>query len=83
MTVFNSKINPNSEQFAANRREMLALIDKLAELNGRGATISAKRQARVARTSTFAAQEAGLSKVHYYSGIMSAPIPKTRNATPS
>jgi geranyl-CoA carboxylase beta subunit len=46
MTVFNSKINPNSEQFATNRREMLALVDKLQALNGRGAMISAKRQAR-------------------------------------
>ncbi len=46
MSVFNSKIKPNSEQFQTNRRDMLALIDKLQELNGRGAMISARRQAR-------------------------------------
>ncbi|MEM9254096.1 MAG: carboxyl transferase domain-containing protein [Pseudomonadota bacterium] len=46
MTVFNSKINVNSEGFRKNREEMLTLIGKLEELNGRGATISAKRQAR-------------------------------------
>jgi geranyl-CoA carboxylase beta subunit len=46
MTVFNSKINTNSEQFLTNRRDMLALVDKLQELNVRGAMISAKRQAR-------------------------------------
>ncbi len=46
MTLFNSKINPNSEQFAKHRQEMLALVEKLQELNARGAAISARRQAR-------------------------------------
>lgn len=46
MTVFNSKINVNSEGYAKNRREMLELVDKLQELNARGALISEKRKAR-------------------------------------
>jgi len=46
MTVFNSKINPNSESFQKNRAEMMELINKLQELNGRGAAISAKRGPR-------------------------------------
>lgn len=46
MTVFNSKINTNSEGFAKNRSEMLELVSQLQELNGRGAMISEKRKAR-------------------------------------
>ena len=46
MTVFNSRINTNSEGFAKNRNEMLALVDRLQELNGRGARISARRRER-------------------------------------
>ena len=46
MPVFNSKLNINSEGYAKNRREMLALIDTLQELNGRGAILSEKRKPR-------------------------------------
>ena len=46
MTVFNSKINPNSDSFRKNRGEMLELIAKLQELNARGAMISEKRKPR-------------------------------------
>ena len=46
MTIFNSKINVNSEGYAKNRSEMLAHISKLQELNARGAMISEKRKAR-------------------------------------
>ena len=46
MTMFNSKINVNSEGYAKNRNEMLAHISKLQELNARGAIISEKRKPR-------------------------------------
>lgn len=46
MPVFNSKINTSSDSFRKNRQEMLELIDKLGELNSRGAILSAKRAAR-------------------------------------
>ena len=46
MAVFNSKVNPRSESFNRNRREMLELIEKLEELNGRGAEVSEKRKPR-------------------------------------
>lgn len=46
MSVFASKINPRSESFQRNRQEMLALIDKLNELNARGAEISERRKPR-------------------------------------
>ena len=46
MAVFNSKVNPRSEGFNRNRREMLELIEKLEELNGRGAEVSEKRKPR-------------------------------------
>lgn len=46
MTVFNSKINPNSETFQNNRADMLTLLDKLQGLNARGPAISAKRKKR-------------------------------------
>jgi len=46
MARFSSKINPASEAFAKNRTEMLSLIDRLQELNGRGATYSEKRKPR-------------------------------------
>jgi geranyl-CoA carboxylase beta subunit len=46
MTVFNSRINTQSEGFAKNRADMLALIDKLQGLNARGAAISEKRKPR-------------------------------------
>ena len=46
MTIFNSKINVNSEGYAKNRSEMLAHISRLQELNARGAMISEKRRPR-------------------------------------
>ena len=46
MTVFKSKINTNSDGFRKNREDMLAHIQKLGELNSRGAMISEKRRAR-------------------------------------
>lgn len=46
MTVFNSRVNPNSEQFKKNRQEMLAHIERLQELNGRAAMISERRKPR-------------------------------------
>ena len=46
MTVFKSRVDTSSDAFAKNRREMLGLIDKLGELNGRGARLSEQRKAR-------------------------------------
>jgi len=46
MTVFNSRINTNSDSFRKNREEMLAHIQKLQALNARGAMISEKRKPR-------------------------------------
>ncbi|MDG1945464.1 MAG: carboxyl transferase domain-containing protein [Halioglobus sp.] len=46
MTVFNSKVNVNSETYARNRKEMLKHIQTLGELNSRGAMISEKRKPR-------------------------------------
>ncbi len=46
MTVYNSKINVNSESYAKNRREMLTLIEQLHELNARGAILSQQRKSR-------------------------------------
>ena len=46
MTIFNSKINVNSEGYAKNRSDMLAHISRLQELNARGAMISEKRKPR-------------------------------------
>jgi geranyl-CoA carboxylase beta subunit len=46
MTVFNSRINTNSEGFRKNREEMLVHISKLQELNARGAILSEKRKPR-------------------------------------
>lgn len=46
MPVFNSQISKSSEVFKTNRVNMLALIDKLAELNSRGRKISEQRRAR-------------------------------------
>lgn len=46
MTTFNSKISPTSDSFKNNRSEMLSLIDRLTELNGRGAKLSEARKPR-------------------------------------
>ena len=47
MTVFNSRVNAGSDAFQQNRQDMLGLIDRLDELNARGAMISEKRRARM------------------------------------
>lgn len=46
MTVFKSRISVNSESYAANRADMMALIDQLRELNGRGSIRSEARKPR-------------------------------------
>ena len=46
MTVFKSKVSTGSDGFKKNRADMLELIDKLTELNARGAMISEKRKPR-------------------------------------
>ena len=46
MPVYSSQISKTSETFKTNRANMLALIDKLNELNGRGRIISEQRRAR-------------------------------------
>ena len=48
MTVFKSKIRTKSDEFIQNREDMLGLIGRLDDLNGRGAMISGKRNARFA-----------------------------------
>ncbi len=47
MTVFNSRVSAGSDAFQQNRQDMLGLIDRLDELNARGAMISEKRRARM------------------------------------
>ncbi len=46
MAVFTSKINTSSETFLRQRKEMLELVDRLKELNGRGRAVSEKRKPR-------------------------------------
>ena len=46
MATFKSKINTQSEGFRKNREDMMEHIQKLAELNSRGAIISEKRRPR-------------------------------------
>jgi geranyl-CoA carboxylase beta subunit len=46
MSLFTSKIDTGSDTFEENRRDMMALIDRLTELNGRGAVLSEKRKPR-------------------------------------
>jgi len=46
MTVYQSKIDPQSESFRQNRADMMRLVDKLAELNARAPARSANRKAR-------------------------------------
>lgn len=46
MTVFQSRVSPASENFKANRADMLALIGRMEELNGRGAIRSEARKPR-------------------------------------
>lgn len=46
MAVFSSRIQTGSDAFQQNRADMLALIDRLDDLNGRTAILSEKRRAR-------------------------------------
>lgn len=46
MSIFASKINTSSETFKRQRAEMLALVDRLNELNARAPAISEKRKPR-------------------------------------
>ena len=46
MTVFKSKINTASDAYKGNRTEMMALVEKLRELNARAPAISASRKER-------------------------------------
>lgn len=46
MGRFTSKIQTGSPAFQQNRDDMMAMIDRLSELNGRGELISEKRKAR-------------------------------------
>ncbi len=46
MPVYTSKLNTNSGAYAQNRADMLGLVNKLSELNARGAAISEKRKPR-------------------------------------
>ena len=46
MTVFISKINTASDAYKSNRTEMMALVEKLRELNARAPAISASRKER-------------------------------------
>ena len=46
MTVFKSKINVDSENFKKHRNEMLELIARLEELNGRASIASERRKER-------------------------------------
>ncbi|NNU16177.1 acyl-CoA carboxylase subunit beta [Parvularcula sp. ZS-1/3] len=49
MAVFESRIDPTSESFKTNRREMLALVDRLEGLNARAAAKSAEKAERFAK----------------------------------
>ncbi|MEP3891883.1 MAG: carboxyl transferase domain-containing protein [Hellea sp.] len=44
MAVFKSKINVNSDSYKDNRADMLAMIDKLKELNARAPALSASKK---------------------------------------
>ena len=46
MAIYSSRVNTQSSAFAENRRDMLALVDRLHTLNARGAALSEKRRDR-------------------------------------
>ncbi|MFT4615223.1 MAG: geranyl-CoA carboxylase beta subunit, partial [Bacteroidia bacterium] len=46
MTHFRSTLNKNTESYSANRRDMLGLIDTLAEIRERAVQLSEKRRPR-------------------------------------
>ena len=49
MSIFNSQINPNSEEFLHNRAGMLALIEKMQQLEARTRQASARAKERFAK----------------------------------
>ena len=46
MSAYASRVNVTSETYAANRKDMLALIDRLNTLNGRAVAASERRKPR-------------------------------------
>ena len=44
MPVFQSRLDIHTEEFAANRREMMALIDELGTLEQRAVDVSNRRR---------------------------------------
>ena len=46
MSNYASKINTGSEAFAANRQEMLTLVDRYHEIKSRAEALSEKRRPR-------------------------------------
>jgi len=46
MTIFNSRLDTNSDAFATNRADMIALVDQLHSIKGRADALSDKRRAR-------------------------------------
>ena len=46
MAAYQTRVNPNSDDFARNRADMLALIDQLRALEGRAAALSERRRPR-------------------------------------
>src|SRR5262249_54826296 len=46
MSAFQSRLDTGSESFAANRADMLALVDKLRAIESRAEALSEKRRAR-------------------------------------
>ena len=46
MSVFTSRVSTEAAAFKKNRADMLALVEKLRELNARGPAISSRKQAR-------------------------------------
>jgi len=57
MAVFTSKLNTASEEFASNRRQMLALVNSVCELKGRAADLSEKRRSRFEERSQLTPRE--------------------------
>ena len=49
MALFKSRVQPRSEAFAANRADMLALVERLRELEGRAEAVSDRRRETFAR----------------------------------
>ena len=49
MAVFKSRVQPRSEAFASNRADMLALVERLRELEARAEAVSDRRRDTFAR----------------------------------